>query len=341
MPIPPLLDELLRAPGPTGREDAVSAIVRREAAALGADIETDVLGSTIARITGTDGSRVLAFVAHVDQVSVAVSHVFDDGLVGVCKLANWDAVSARGQRFAILTTAGVVPAVCVRVGTGDVTWEQLRLDVGADGREGALALVRIGDPAVPVALPTELAAHRIASAALDDRAGVYAAIEALRRLAADPPAWDVALVATTQEEGQAFGSRAVADRLRPDAAVVVEVTYATDASGPDPVEWGSHDLGDGPAIFRGPVVSPIVTDGLLAVAASEGVAFSVETGRFTSSDTDEIVGVAGGIPSGMVSIPLRSMHTANEVVDLADVDATSRLLEAYARSLEPDVSFLR
>ena len=142
---------------------------------------------------------------------------------------------------------------------------------------------------MPVAVPAELAAGRIASAALDDRAGVYAALEALRRLAADPPAWDVAFVATTQEEGQAFGSRAVADRLRPDVAVVVEVTYATDASGPDPVEWGRHDLGDGPADLPGPVVSPIVTDGLLDVAASEGIAFTVETGRFTSSDTDEIV----------------------------------------------------
>ena len=215
------------------------------------------------------------------------------------------------------------------------------LDIGAENRESALALVRIGDSGVLAGVPEQLAGDRVTSAALDDRAGVYAAIEALRRLAADPPGWDVALVTTTQEEGAAAGARAVADRLRPDVAVVAEVTYATDATGPDPVEWGHHELGDGVAIFRGPVVSPIVTEGLLAVASAENIPFCIETGRYTSSDTDEIVGMAGGIPAGMVSIPLRSMHTANEVVDLGDVRATSRLLEAYARSLEPGVSFVR
>ena len=342
MPIPPLLDELLRAPGPTGLEDAVGAIVRREAAALGAEVEADVLGSTVARVRGTDGSRLLALVAHTDQVGVSVTHAFEDGLLGVARLANWEAASAVGQRFVILAGDDEVPAVAIRDGEGEVSWPQIRLDVGVDGRDSALSLVRIGDPAVLVGPPVELAGGRVAAAALDDRTGLYAALEALRRLAADPPAWDVALVATTQEEGEvAGGARTAAERLRPDVAVVVEVTYATGAAGADPVEWGHHDLGDGPAVFRGPVVSPLVTDGLLAVAAAESIGHCIETGRVTSSDADEVFAAAGGIPTGMVSIPLRSMHTANEVVDLADVDATSRLLEAYARSLEPDISFAR
>ena len=98
---------------------------------------------------------------------------------------------------------------------------------------------------------------------------------------------------------------------------------------------------DGPAIFRGPVVSPLVSDGLLAVAGEHDIVTCIETGRFTSSDADEIFGAAGGIATGMVSIPLRSMHSAHEVADLGDIDATSRLLEAYARSLGPDDSFLR
>ena len=314
--------------------------MRREAAALGAEVEADVLGSTVARVRGRDGGRLLALVAHVDQVGVAVTHVFDDGLLGVCKLANWDAAAATGQRLAILTRDGVVPAVSVRAGT--VKSSGTRSDSTSVRRTvSALALVRIGDSAVLAGVPEQLAGDRVTSAALDDRAGVYAAIEALRRLAADPPGWDVALVTTTQEEGAAAGARAVADRLRPDVAVVAEVTYATDATGPDPVEWGHHELGDGVAIFRGPVVSPIVTEGLLAVASAENIPFCIETGRYTSSDTDEIVGMAGGIPAGMVSIPLRSMHTANEVVDLGHVRATSHLLEAYARSLEPGVSFVR
>ena len=342
MAVPALLDELLRAAAPSGREDAVAAIVRREAAAFGADIETDVLGSTFARIRGTGSGRVLALVAHADQIGVCVTHIFDDGLLGVAKLANWNVADAVGQRFAILSGDDVVPAAGVRVGEGTVAWEQLRLDIGADSGESAHALVRIGDPAVLVGSPVELAGGRVVAAALDNRAGLYAALEALRRLAAAPAAWDVALVATTQEEGDVEGgARPAMESLGPDAAVVVEVTYATDAAGADPVEWGPHDLGDGAAVFRGPVVSPIVTEGLLSVAAADDIRHCIEAGRSTSSDADEVFVARTGIPTGMVSIPLRSMHTAHEVADLADVEATSLLLEAYARSLEPDASFVR
>jgi endoglucanase len=344
MSIPPLLDELLRARGPSGFEEEVSAIVRREAASFGAEVEADALGSTVARIRGTDGGRVLAVAAHVDQVGVTVSHVFGDGLLGVTKLANWAASDAVGRRFEILAQGNTtVAAVAVRVGEGDVTWEQVRFDVGVSDGEAAAALVRVGDPAVLVSPPVELAGTRLAAAALDDRAGLYAALEALRRLAASPPSWDVALVASTQEEGgeSSTGVSAVADRLRPDAALVVEVTYATDAAGHDPVEWGAHDLGDGVAVFRGGIVSRLVADRLIELAAAERIPHCIETGRVTWSDADEIAARAGGIATGMLSIPLRSMHTANEVVDLADVDAASRLVEAFARSLEPGTSFVR
>ncbi len=237
---------------------------------------------------------------------------------------------------------GTVPAAAVRVGEGALSWEQVRLDIGADSAEAALALVAVGDPAVPVGPPVELAGGRLVSAALDNRAGLFSALEALRRLAADPPDWDVALVASTQEEGQAAGgARAAAERLRPDAAVVVEATYGTYAAGHDVVGWGSHDVGDGPAVFRGPIVNPVVAGGLIEVAVDEGILHCVETGHETSSDADEVFVAAGGIPTGMVSIPLRSMHTANEIAVLSDVEATARLLEAYARSLGPDASFVR
>ena len=342
MSLPALLDELLRARGPSGFEQEAAAVVRRQAASFGAEVEADVLGSTLARVRGTDGSRVLALVAHVDQIGIAVTHVFDDGLVGVTRLGDWEASSALGRRFEILASGRVVPGVAVRVGEGDVTWQQLRIDIGASSADVAHSLVRVGDPGVLSSSPVALDAGRVASAALDNRAGLFAALEALRLLAADPPAWDVVLVASVQEEGDARGGACAAiDRLRPDVAVVVETTYATDAAGFDPVEWGSHDLGDGAAVFRGSVVSPLVADGLLDAAAAAGIDHCLETGSVTWSDADEVFAAGGGVATGMVSIPVRSMHTANEVADLADVDAVTRLLVAYARSLPPDASFVR
>jgi endoglucanase len=337
--IPPLLAELLRAPGPSGCEDAVAAIVRREAASFGAEVERDPLATTVARVRGTTGDRLLALFAHADQVGLAVRRVREDGLLEVARLASWDATAALYQRVEIVAEAGAVPGVVVRSGTGELEWGALLVDVGAADAEAASGLVAPGDPAVLAAPPLELAGGRIAAPALDDRAGLYAALEALRALAADPPEWDVALVATSQEEPSASTAGAVAQRLAPDVAVVVEATFAADAPGPEP--WGDPRLGGGPALFRGPVVHPGVTAGLLAAASGEGIEVSIEAGQSTWSDADTVFVAAGGIPTALVSIPLRYMHTACEVVQLDDVAAVARLLEAYARSLGPGFDPLR
>jgi endoglucanase len=251
----------------------------------------------------------------------------------VAKLASWKPAAALHQRVEVLARAGRVPGVVVRTGEGEVEWGHLLVDVGAASEEEALTLLAPGDPAVLVGTPVELAGGRVASAALDDRAGLYAALEALRALAAEPPLWDVAVVATSQEEtGTHGGAAAAAWRLEPAVAVVVEVTFAADAPGEEP--WGDVRLGGGPAVFRGPVVHPAVTDALLETAAAEGITVSVEAGGATWSDADDLFAAAGGIASALVSIPLRYMHTACEVAQLGDVEETARLLAAYARSLD-------
>lgn len=340
--IPPLLDELLRAPGPSGREDAVAAIVRREAEAFGAAVEGDVLGSTVARVAGTDGGgRLLALFAHVDQIGVSVTHVTDDGLLRVRPLATWSPRDAVGHRLRVLGRDGPVTAVARRVGEGDdPSWDDVRLDIGAATRDEALALVAPGDPAVLVGESAAVAGNRVLSAALDDRVGVYAALEALRRLAAEPPGWDVALVASTQEESGHGGAAAASGRLRPDAALVVDVTYEDHPlSSRD--AWGEVALGGGPVLFRGPVVSPLLVERLAAAAAAAGVAHRVEAGKQTDSDADDVFVAAGGIATGLVSIPLRYMHTASEMAQLDDVAAATDVIEAFARGLEPDASFVR
>jgi putative aminopeptidase FrvX len=340
MPIPPLLDELLRAHGASGREEAVQEIVRREAAAIGAEVEKDVLGSTVARLKSSTG-RLVALFAHADQVSLAVLGAGSDGLLTVAKLANWLPADASRQRVRIQTAAGEVRGVVVgeRVETGS-TWEALRVDIGAATRDEALSVVRPGDPIVLAGAPEELRNGRILATALDDRAGVYVCLEALRRLAADRPTWDVAVVVSTQEESGSYtGATTAAARIRPEAAIVVEATYAGDAPGQP--AWGDIRLGGGPAILRGPVLSPIVSDGLMAAAEAEELPFVIETGQETWSDADGLSGVGGGIACGMVSIPLRYMHSAGEIAQLSDIDASSRLVEAYVRSLTAETSFLR
>jgi putative aminopeptidase FrvX len=338
--IPPLLAELLEAPGASGYEDAVQAIVRRAATALGAEVTSDALGSTTALVRGTAGGRTLGLFAHADQVGLAVRTVGADGLLRVAKLAGWRAADARGQRVRVITRSGEVRGVVVAPHEGELTWDALRVDIGALDRDDALALVGPGDWIVLHAPPELLPHGRVLSGALDDRIGIYVGLQVLARLAADPPAWDVALVATGQEEtGSHGGARVAAERLAPDVAIVAEVTY--DADAPGQAAWGDVRLGGGPTVFRGPVVSPVVGDGLLAAAAASGIEVGIETGPATASDTEDIFTTGVGVACGIVCVPLRYMHTGGEIAQLSDADDAVRLIEAYARSLAPDASFAR
>jgi len=340
--IPPLLDELLRAPGPSGFEERAAAIWREAAAGLGAEVSSDTLGSSFARLPGTSGSPLLAIVAHVDEVGFQVSHVDEGGFVWISDLSGKNPLSLVRGRVQLLGPAGVVPGVVGRRGREDkVEWEQLYVDIGARDRDEALALVRVGDPGCLAGDPVELAGGRVASKALDNRSGTFIALEILRLLAADPAAADVVAIASVQEESGHQGAQAAAFALEPDVAIVLDVTYAVDVPDGDPRTAVDHRLGGGPALFRGPAVHPKVFALLEECAAAEGLPWSVETGSKTMTDADGIHPSRAGVPTGLVSLPLRQMHSAIETAQLSDLEACARLVAAFARRLEPGVSFER
>ncbi|MFN8224001.1 MAG: hypothetical protein U0R50_12235 [Gaiellales bacterium] len=339
MIVPPLLDELLRAHGAPGGEEDVHAIVRREAASVGADITTDVLGGTIARVRG--GSRTIALAAHTDQVAVGIMRIDEDGLLQISPLGVWKPSDAVGQPFAVKTRQGFVPAIGVRRGTGELTWEDVRLDVGVSTRAEAAELVSPGDAGVFVGGPVSLGGRRFTSPAIDNRAAVYAGLELLRRFAAAPAGWSVALAATVQEESsRRTGSEGTLASIEADVTIVLEGSYASDAPSGYPA-WGESPLGGGPLVFRGPVVHPAVSGGLLAAAGAIGVTASVETGTATLSDGDDLFVAGGGRAVALISIPVRYMHTAYEVADLGDVEALVAVVEQFVRTLPVDASFLR
>jgi len=336
MAVPELLDALLRAHGPSGHEQLAFDVVR-EAVAGVAEIETDSVGNLVARRRGE--GPLLALFAHLDVIGLAVAHIPDDALIPVHRLGSWRANVAYGQRVEIRTQSGSVYGVIARKLKDDekVEWEQLYVDIGArDGKE-ARSLVAPGDPIVAVAPPLELASGHIASSNLDNRAGVYVALETLRRL----DSANLAVVAGAQEELGHHGARAAAYRLRPDVAIAIDVTYATDVPAGDANEAGDHRLGDGPAIFRGPAVNPRVFEHLVEAAESEAIDHTIETGMKTFTDADDTFASREGIPTGLISIPLRNMHSPIEIVELGDLEACIRLLVAYAGRLQPGASYSR
>ena len=336
MSVPATLDALLRAHGPSGHEQLAYGAVRDALEGI-AEIETDSVGNLIARRRG-DGP-LLALFAHLDVIGAAVAHIAEDGLIAVHQLGHWRANVAYGQRVEIRTKDGAVPGVIARKVKDNekVEWGQLYVDIGAKDGAEARALVATGDPMVLDAPPLELANGRVASRTLDNRAGVYVALETLRRAEGA----HVAVVAAAQEELGAHGAMAAAHGLRPAVAIAIDVTYATDVPADDPATGGHHTLGGGAAIFRGPAVNPRVFELLVEAAREEGIDHTIEAGAKTYTDADVTFASREGIPTGLVSIPLRNMHSPIEIVQLSDLEACIRVLTAFAARLRPDETYAR
>jgi putative aminopeptidase FrvX len=351
VPLPPLLRSLLTAPGPSGYETAPTA-VWREAASSFAELSADTLGSSIARVRGTGEGPLLAFVGHIDEIGLIVTHVDKEGFLFFRGVGGWNPEVLRGQRLELLTKDGPIPGVVerarhkVRKGADPQLTEldDLHIDIGVKDGDEAKRLVRPGDVAVIAGEPVELPNGRVASRSLDNRLGAYVALEAARLVAeAGGAPGDVAAVAAVQEEvGDFGGARTSIFALEPVIAIAVDVTHSTDVPGGDPKAEGEHGLGSGPAISRGSTISPRIYDLLAEAAEAEGIAHTIEVSAgTTSTDMDAMYLSRAGVATGLVSIPLRYMHTPTEIVDLADVDACVRLLAAFARRLQPGLDLAR
>ncbi|HWW66797.1 MAG TPA: M42 family metallopeptidase [Solirubrobacterales bacterium] len=345
---PALLDQLLRTAAPSGYEEPAAAIWR-EAASF-AELSADGLGSSIARVG--EAGPLLAVVGHIDEIGLAITHIDEKGFLYFTPIGGWDPQILVGQRVEVRgrdgTVVGVVGRKPIHLLDPDqrkkvVELKGLHIDVGAADRDEAAELVRVGDPVTIATEPVRVAGKRLVSRAMDNRLGAYVALESLRRChERGSLGGSFAAIAAVQEEVGLFGARTSAFAVRPDLAVAVDVTHATDAPGVDEKEIGSHPLGSGPAIGRGSTLSPKVFELLVETAEAEGIDHTVSaSGRGTSTDADVIQISRAGIPTGLVSIPLRYMHSPVEMVDLGDVEAAVELLAAFAARLDDGIDLSR
>jgi endoglucanase len=351
MALPETLRKLLTAPGPSGYEQAPAAVFR-EAAAAFAEVTHDTVGSSVARVSGTGDGPFVAVVGHIDEIGLIVHHVDDDGFLWFTGVGGWDPVILVGQRVEIVTRDGRLPGV---VGKKPIhllkdeerkkapELKQLHIDIGAKDADDARSRVRIGDVAVIAGEPVELPNDRMISRSMDNRLGCYVALETARLVAeAGGAPGDVAAVAVAQEEITFGGAYTTAYSLQPDIAVVVDVTFATDAPGSDEKELGKHRFGSGPVLQRGSTLDPTVFELLHEAGEAEGIPFTVAaSARATGTDADAIHRTRGGVPSAVVSVPLRYMHSPVEMVQLDDVENAARLIAAFARRLEPGLDLKR
>jgi endoglucanase len=350
--IPEFLQRLLTATGPSGHETDPARAWREWCGEFAAEVGGDRVGSSWARVRGTGDGLTVAIVGHIDEIGLHVSHIDDDGYLRFGQVGGWDPLVLIAQRVVLTTRNGPVAGVIGRKPIHLLKDEDrkkapelrdLHIDVGAKDGDEARGLVRIGDVAVIDAAPVELRHGRVVSRAIDNRVGCYVAARAAQLVSEQGGApGDVLALAVAQEETTFAGSRTSAFALEPDVAIVVDMTFATDQPGIELGPVTKHPLDSGPVIGRGTSLHPAVFELLHEAAEAQEVPFTVESlGRATGTDADAIHLSRAGVPTGLVSVPCRYMHSPVELASLADIEGAARLLAAFATRLKPDFSFER
>ena len=346
---PPFLKDLLIAKSPTGHEFAAQAVID-EYVEKSADTYTkDSIGNRIATLKG-NGGPTLMFAGHIDEIGLIISHVDDKGYLYFEFLGGHDQIIPSGRRLHILTRNGPVLGITGKRAVHLLSPEDRKrvperhdmwIDIGVNNRADALTIVRIGDPAVYTDGPEILRGSIGVARAFDDKAGAYVCMEAFRRLAKEKSlAATVASVATTQEEIGTRGAQVAAQGIKPDVSIAVDVGHATDHPDADNRKFGRFTLSGGPVIARGPNINPVVYDHMVEAAESLGIPYQIGAeSRPTGTDARAIQMAHSGVACGLLSIPLRYLHTPGEVVDLAVVEQSVQLLVEFACRVKKKQSY--
>lgn len=347
------LFDLLNTPSPTGFEMPGQRKWAAYARQHADQVECDAYGNTWATLSSaTSGARKVMLEAHADEIGYIVKHITKEGFLRIDRIGGSDTANARGRRLQILGDRGPVrglignTAIHLRKDAQDEKApkvHELYVDIGASSEtEVQEAGIRVGHPAVYIDQAELFGQSRIVGRAIDNRIGGFILTQVLARLHAAPGSHSATVYAVNavQEEIGGNGAKMVADRLRPDVCVVLDVTHATDTPGIEVEKHGKVKLGGGPSITHGTCNHPRVIERLLRCADAAGIPIQHESSsRYSGTDTDVIFTVGPGIPSALVSLPLRYMHSVVETADLEDIEKVICLLTAFVQSVRPDSDF--
>ncbi|MEQ1853593.1 MAG: M42 family metallopeptidase [Chthoniobacteraceae bacterium] len=342
------LFDLLSTPSPTGFEIPGQ---RKWAAYLRkfADrVENDAYGTAWATIeAGGKKPRRVMLEAHADEIGFIVKHITKEGFLRLDRIGGSDTATARGRRIDIFGDKGAVRGIigntAIHLRKDSSSDEkapkihELYVDVGASSDKDVKKLgLRVGHPAVYSDTVEEFGPHRIVGRALDNRLGGFILSQVLARLAKNRAKLRSTVIAVNavQEEIGGHGAKMVAHRLMPDVAIVLDVTHATDTPGIDNALHGEVKFGAGPSITHGTCNHPNVIQRIIKVAEKARIPLQHESSsRYSGTDTDVIFDVKEGIPSALISLPLRYMHSVVEMADLRDVEKTIELIARFVESV--------
>ncbi len=342
------LKNLISVPSPSGYETPAAKVWREYGSKFADKIESDYHGNTIACLNADANPRIM-FAGHCDELGFIVKYIDDRGFIYFDPIGGHDLGIISGRRVIIHNTRGPVAGVTGKKAIHLMTPEErkkvpeiqnLWIDIGVSSRKEALQHISIGDPVVYDLAFKAMTGDIACSRAFDDKVGAFAVIEAMRLLKGDKLRASVFSVATVQEEIGLRGATTSAYAVDPDVGIAVDVCHATDHPEVSKVKVGEVLLGKGPVIHRGANANRKVVDLLKKAAKEENIPFQMKAiARGTGTDANAIQLTRKGVATGLIGIPLRYMHTPSEVVSLADVENTAKLLAAFARRVSSKVDF--
>jgi len=340
------LKQLSQAAGPSGHESTVRQLIRELWAPFADEIRTDALGNLIALqkakspTASSQTPPALMVAVHMDEIGLIVTSI-ERGFLHIGPIGGADPRVLLGQEVTVHGEAelpGVIgsrpPHVLRAEDRKKVpSWEQFFVDLGLP-EEIVRTKVHVGDAISIRQTVHDLQNERVAGKTLDNRASVTVLTLALEALHTCDHAWDLYAVATVQEEVGLQGAITSAYGIMPQAAIAMDVTFGLQANDNAP---GAFELDQGPTIGIGPNLHPYMVRKLREMAEREEIPYQLEPlPGHSGTDAWGIQVAREGIPTGLLSIPLRYMHQPVEMLALRDIERTARLLTAFIRGLAPD-----
>ncbi len=319
-----LLKMLTQAAAPSGNEENVLQVIQKEIEPLADSVYKDTSGNLIAHIKG-NGEKVMLD-AHMDEIGIIVTFIEDSGLLRFSNLGGVTALNAISQRVRFLNGEMGVVYSEDGVKLQDLKLSDLYIDIGAKNKEEAESKIKIGDVACFEGNFTQIE-NRVVSKALDDRVGCYVLIEAMKNIKEIKELKnDLYFVFTVSEELGLRGAKVAANAIAPDYAVSVDVTRTGDLPGKLKM---AVKLGEGTAIKvkdSSILCHPYIKDLMVKTCVENDISYQLEVLEKGGTNAGAIHLTNGGVPSGVISIPTRYIHSPSEMVDLDDVKASIKLL---------------
>ncbi len=340
-----LMKELSLAPGVSGSEDEIVNIITRELKDVADKIETDSMGNVIATKKDQKKAPTVMLAAHMDEIGLMVKYIDDNGFIIFTTIGGINDQMLMNQTVTIHSTVGepvvgVIGSKPPHVTSPEernkiVKYKDMFIDIGAKDKEEAEKMVKIGDKITFNSIFAEYPNNRIMGKALDNRAGCYVMMEVLKRVNTRATVYGVG---TVQEEVGLKGAKTVSFKLNPDLAFALDVTLSGDHLGIKKDE-APVVMGEGPAIVladasgRGILTQDSVKNLLIKAGDENDIPYQLEVSDGGTTDGTAIHLTREGIPTGVVSVPTRYIHTPVSVCSMDDIENTIRLITEVINSL--------